>query len=219
MNGAADLGGMMGFGPIDPEADEPIFHSDWERRVFAVTLAMGFTRSWNLDQTRFARESLPPAKYLNSSYYQIWLAGLEKLTLERGLVSAEELKSGEVGTDDTSVAHVLTAGNVTATLSRGGPMDRTPQSEARFKAGDRVMTRNIHPVGHTRLPRYLRGHCGTIDKIHGVHVFPDSNVAGKGEDPQWLYSVSFTACELWGDDRAAGDLVFADCWEPYLVAA
>lgn len=218
MNGAADLGGMMGFGPVGPEADEPVFHSDWERRAFAATLAMGFTRSWNLDQARFARESLPPSEYLSSSYYQIWLAGLEKLMLERNLVSAEELRTGQTGPDRKSVAKVLSANSVTDALSRGGPVDRTPSSNARFAVGDQVVARNVNPEGHTRLPRYLRNHAGTIHAVHGVHVFPDSNAAGKGEDPQWLYSVSFTARELWGDDRIAGDVVLADCWEPYLVS-
>ena len=91
MNGGQDLGGMHGFGPIAPEADEPVFHAEWERRAFALTLAMGARGEWNLDQSRHARESMPPARYLNASYYEIWLYGLETLLAERGLVSPQEL--------------------------------------------------------------------------------------------------------------------------------
>jgi nitrile hydratase subunit beta len=94
VNGAQDLGGMMGFGPIALEADEPWFHAEWERHAFGVTLAMGFTGTWNLDMTRHARESLPPAEYLAASYYEIWTKGLERLLVETGLVTPEELATG-----------------------------------------------------------------------------------------------------------------------------
>ncbi len=219
MNGAADLGGMMGFGPVMPESGEPVFHGDWERRVFAVTLAMGFTGSWNIDQSRFARESLPPAQYLSSSYYQIWLAGLEKLLLERGLVTAAELENGKAGSASAEVKRVLNAGDVGAVLAAGGPAERRRSEPARYSAGDRVVARNIHPQTHTRLPRYLRGHAGVIHAIRGAHVFPDSNAQGLGEDPQWLYSVAFSARELWGTGYPDTDRIFADCWEPYLERA
>ncbi|MEX0345344.1 MAG: nitrile hydratase subunit beta [Rhizobiaceae bacterium] len=218
MNGAADLGGMMGFGPVDPEQDEPVFHSNWERRAFALTLAMGFTGSWNLDQSRFARESMPPAEYLGSSYYQIWLVGLEKLMLERGLVTGSELESG-IAEESPLVTRILAAEKVSAALARGGPVNRDPTSSACFSAGDAVVARNMHPVGHTRLPRYLRGRRGSIRAIRGAHVFPDSNAAGNGEDPKWLYSVEFSARELWGEDANESDTIVADCWEPYLDPA
>ena len=216
MNGAADLGGMMGFGPVQAEADEPAFHADWEKRIFAITLAMGFTASWNLDQSRFARESLPPAQYLNSSYYQIWLAGLEKLMLEQKLISDREIATGKPDRTDKPDMRILAAANVTTALARGGPMERPFEAEALYSIGDRVKAKNMHPSGHTRLPRYLRGHVGTIRSVRGHHVFPDSNAAGLGEDPQWLYSVEFSARELWGEGHAATDTVTADCWEPYL---
>lgn len=209
----------MGFGPIDPEDNEPVFHDEWERRVFAVTLAMGFTRSWNLDQSRFARESLPPGEYLQSSYYQIWMSGLEKLMLERELVRNVELKTGRSEKAPEPVSSVLSASDTSAALSKGGPVDRASTSIPLFDIGDRVIARNMHPTGHTRLPRYLRGHVGTIDAVRGCHVFPDSNAAGKGEDPQWLYSVAFSAAELWGVDHPVDDVVLADCWEPYLDSA
>ncbi|TAN12564.1 MAG: nitrile hydratase subunit beta [Rhizobiaceae bacterium] len=215
MNGAADVGGMMGFGAISHPADEPNFHHDWERRAFAVTLAMGATASWTLDESRFARETLPPAVYYSSSYYQIWEKALEKLMLERGLLTGRELATGIVESRKP-VARTLAAEDVDKVLARGAPTERASGASARFKLGDKVRAKNMHPFTHTRLPRYLRGHVGEIVHVHGVHVFPDSNAHGKGEDPQWLYAVRFSARELWGKDRPAGDTVSADCWEPYL---
>jgi nitrile hydratase len=218
MNGAADLGGMMGFGPVQREDNEPPFHAEWERRAFALTLAMGATGSWTLDASRFARESLPPAEYLSSSYYAIWFSALLKLMRERGLLVDGELEEGRV-LARKPVARVLHGNDVAAAMARGSPTEREPAMPARFTVGDRVRARNMHPRTHTRLPRYLRGHAGEIVRVHGVHVFPDTNAHGGGEDPRWLYSVRFAARELWGDGRAAHDSVTADCWEPYLEPA
>jgi nitrile hydratase len=217
MNGAADVGGMMGFGAISHPSDEPNFHHEWEKRAFAVTLAMGATGSWTLDASRFARETLPPAIYYNSSYYQIWEKALEKLMLERGLLTEHELATARVESRKP-VARTLAAEDVDKVLAKGAPTERQISTPARFKPGDRVRAKNMHPLTHTRLPRYLRGHIGEIVRVHGVHVFPDSNAHGKGEDPQWLYGVRFSARELWGKDRLARDTVTADCWEPYLEA-
>jgi nitrile hydratase beta subunit len=218
MNGVHDLGGLQDFGPILPEADEPIFHADWERRALALTLAMGATGQWTLDQSRHCRESLPPAQYLGSSYYEIWIAGLERLMLDRGLVTAEELASGRMSEPAKPVTRVLAAADVSAALARGGPVSRAPSAPARFSVGDAVVARNMHPRGHTRLPRYVRGHAGTIARVHGCHVFPDANAHGLGERPQWLYSVRFSARDLWGE-APAGDGVHLDLWEPYLEPA
>ncbi len=218
MNGAADLGGMQGFGPVLREANEPNFHADWERRAFAMTLAMGATGSWTLDASRFARESLPPAKYLSSSYYEIWFNALLKLMRERDLLVDGEMERGRV-LARKPVARILDGGDVASAMARGAPTERKPVSPAQFRTGDRVRTLNMHPATHTRLPRYLRGHTGEIVRVHGVHVFPDSNAHGQGEDPQWLYSIRFSARELWGDGRPAVDSVTADCWEVYLERA
>ncbi len=204
MNGAQDLGGMMGFGPISPEANEPVFHEDWERRAFGVTLAMGALRPWSIDQSRFARESLPPAQYLSSTYYEIWIAGLEKLMRERGLLDRAPKEFRR-----------LTKDEVAPRLAKGSPCDRPPRGPAQFKTGDKVRAKNMHPTGHTRLPRYVRGHVGEIVRVHGTHVFPDSNAKALGEDPHWLYAVSFGARELWG--HATADTVTLDLWEPYLA--
>ncbi|MFK4447581.1 nitrile hydratase beta subunit [Caballeronia udeis] len=215
MNGAQDLGGMQAFGPIRVEADAALFHADWERRVLAITLAMGAAGKWNIDTSRAARESLPPAQYLSSSYYQIWFEGLKKLLLSTGLATAEEIRTGESKSAAAPVPRVLRADEVAAALLRGSSVNRPAAASARFKVGDRVQARQLNPSTHTRLPRYCRGRRGCIVAVHGAHVFPDANAAGLGEQPQWLYTVRFDASELWGPDTTAAS-VCVDCWEPYL---
>jgi nitrile hydratase beta subunit len=204
VNGAHDMGGNQGFGPIEREADEPAFHAEWERRVFALTLAMGATGEWNLDQSRFAREDREPADYLARTYYEIWEAGLTRLLSERGLLSEAAGRP----------VRRLAAEDVEPMLMRGGGVAREPARPARFAAGDRVRARNMHPRTHTRLPRYVRGHVGTIERVHGCHVFPDVHAVTGDEDPQWLYTVRFSSLELWGEDT--GSSVSVDAWEPYL---
>lgn len=215
MNGVHDMGGMQGFGPVVPEADEPWFHHDWERRAFALTLAMGATGQWNLDQSRAARESLPPAQYLASSYYEIWLGGLGKLLPERNLATSEEIADGRLRQPAARITRVLTAENVPAALVRGNSTVREPAAPARYAIGTAVRTREINPRSHTRLPRYCRDKPGTIVALHGAQVFPDTHALGDGEQPQWLYSVRFEAHDLWGADTTA-TAVHVDCWEPYL---
>ncbi|MEX3858229.1 nitrile hydratase subunit beta [Paraburkholderia sp. BR10923] len=215
MNGAQDLGGMQSFGPVVPEVDEPYFHADWERHVLALTITMGATGTWNLDMSRAARESLPPAQYLSSSYYEIWFAGLCKLLVNSGLATPDEIDSGVSRHPAAPVPRVLAHDQVNQALFSGSPVMRTPPHPARFAVGDEVHTRLLNPQTHTRLPRYCRGKRGRVVAVHGAHVFPDSNAVGRGDDPQWLYTVSFDAVELWGRDTTAAS-VCADCWEPYL---
>jgi nitrile hydratase len=219
MNGAHDLGGAMGFGPVVPESEAVRFHAVWERRALALTLASGAAGGWTIDESRHARESLHPADYLTSAYYEIWIKGLEALLLARGMVTAGELAGANVATDGPPPRRVLHAAEVPAVLASGGPCDRPPTSPARFAAGDEVRTRNIHPRGHTRLPRYARAKHGTVVRLHGAHVFPDTNAHGQGEQPHWLYTVQFTGRELWGDDADPGLRVSIDAWEPYLDPA
>lgn len=219
MNGAQDMGGLHGFGPVQPEPDEPVFHGEWEKRAFALTLAMGMPGGWNIDMSRSARESIPPADYLHKSYYDIWATGLEKLMLERGLVTAADMAAGHRVSPPLPNRPVLKPADVAKVLYRGGPTERETNSSPLYKAGDRVRAKNIHPKTHTRLPRYVRGHAGTIDRVIGFHVFPDSNATGAGENPQWLYNVSFNGRELWGPDGDPATLVSVDAWEPYLEKA
>ena len=218
MNGGQDLGGMMGFGPINPEQDEPWFHAAWERRAFALTLAMGATGAWNLDQSRHARESVSPAEYLTSSYYQIWLTGIIKLMAERGLVTRQELAADKVLDNPKPLPRRLNADMVPAVLAKGGPTSRQIDGQPQFAIGDHVRARNINPTGHTRLPRYVRGHMGQITQCYGAHVFPDSNARGQGEKPQWLYCVRFDGRELWGADADPTVSVSVDAWQDYLEA-
>lgn len=217
MNGPHDMGGMQCFGPVVPEADEPLFHGEWEKKAMALTVAMGFTGMWNIDQSRFARESLPPVQYLSSTYYQIWLSALENLMLERGMVTADELAEGKLHVPAVETKRTVPdRAAMRAGLARGGPTERVANSKPRFAIGDRVMTLNLNPAGHTRLPRYARGKTGMIAQVNGCHAFPDSNAAGGGENPQWLYTVVFSAQELFGQGRHE---VTIDCFEPYLEPA
>jgi nitrile hydratase beta subunit len=216
VSGAHDLGGAPGFGPVRPEPDEPPFHAPWERRVLALTLAMGATQEWSIDQSRAARESLPAAEYLARTYYEVWLAGLERLVRARGLTSARELAEGRALDPPRPVARVLHAEDVAAALARGAPTLRPAVRAARFAVGDRVRAIGTPAVIHTRLPRYASGRRGTIELVHGCHVFPDRNALGLGEDPQWLYGVRFDARELWGGDADPTVTVSIDAFEPYL---
>ena len=220
MNGGADLGGMQGFGPIVEEANEPNFHADWEGRALGIVIALGACGKWNIDQSLHARETLPPADYLRFPYYRIWIEGVEKMLLSRGMVTEEELKSGRLQAEAAEVRGRLSPDVVWKALhSLAGSAERPESGKPAFAVGDRVRTLNDHPEGHTRLPRYARGHVGEIVKVLGFHVFPDSSGNDKGDDPQWLYQVRFSAQELWGPSKNPNDSVTVDLWEPHLAEA
>jgi nitrile hydratase beta subunit len=216
MNGAQDMGGLHGFGPVAPEPNEPVFHAEWEKRAFALTLAMGIPGGWNIDMSRFARENRGPAEYLSMSYYQIWFAALETMMKERALVADDEIDAGHSLHPPKPVKRMLSPADVAQVLYRGGPTERETNNAAKFKTGDKVRAKNINSLTHTRLPRYVRGHAGVIERVIGCHVFPDSNAQGAGENPQWLYTVRFDGRELWGDDGDPSVTVSVDAWEPYL---
>ena len=216
MDGAHDMGGVAWSGPVKPEPNEPVFHTEWERRAFAITLAMAMPGGWNIDMSRSAREDRPAKEYLSRSYYQIWFDGLERLMLERGLIASDEIGAGKSLHPAKPVAKTLTPDGVAAMLHRGGPTEREATTPALFTAGDRVRAKAIHPATHTRLPQYVRGHAGIIERVLGCHVFPDSNALGAGEGPQWLFTVSFEGRELWGDASDPNLQVSVDAWESYL---
>jgi len=214
----ADLGGQEGHGQVVPEAEGELFHADWEKRALALTLAMGATGSWNIDMSRAARETLPD--YAHLSYYEIWLHGLEKLLENAHLVDAEEVSRGQALRSGAAVARVLHAGEVAAVLAKGSPTERPATSAARFSKGQRVRTRSGEIPHHTRLPGYVKGKVGVIEKVLGVQVFADAHAQGLGEQPEWLYTVVFDEDELWGDrDEPQGIKLSVDAWEPYLEAA
>jgi nitrile hydratase len=219
MNGAHDLGGMHGLGPInpEPEAEESVFHTDWGKRVFGLTLAAGFLGKWNIDMSRYARERQHPVDYLQHTYYENWLVGLEKLLVEAELVNPEELKTGKAAgpTDESIQQRVLKAEKVAETIAKGSPVAMTISIPPRFKSGESVRAVNRHPTGHTREPRYVRSGVGVIHEYHGAHVFPDRNAEGSKEG-RHLYSVRFTAEALWGESASGRNAVYVDLWEDYL---
>ena len=219
MNGVHDMGGLHGLGAIDAPADEPLFHATWEARVLAMTLAVGAWGRWNIDASRHARESIPGPTYLAMSYYEKWLTALVELTVDGGLVTADELASGKPAPGMAKAAPPLTADKVPAALALGGPTSRDGPAPHRFKIGDAVRARNINPTGHTRLPRYARSRIGVIERDHGAHVLPDTNAHYQGECPERLYGVRFSARELWGDAARADDSLHLDLWDRYLDPA
>ena len=218
MNGVHDMGGMHGFGKVEPEPNEPAFHAPWEGRVLAMQRAMTYTGAWNIDMSRAAQESLSAKVYLSVSYYHRWALGLERNALNKGLVDADELAAGHALRPGQPVKRVMTKDEIGRAFTRGSfyrPTNTTPI----FKPGDRVRTRNINPPTHTRLPRYVRGHVGVVERIQGCHVFPDSVATGQGENPQWLYRVVFAGRDLWGEDSDPTVKVSVEAFEPYLEPA
>ncbi len=217
---SADIGGMPGFGRVEPETDEPLFHASWEPMAMAITVALGASGRWTIDHSRSQRESLPVERYRSNSYYQIWIDALEAQLLRYGMATKEELETGRMHVPPVSLPRKLRAADVDATLARGSPTEREPTRPARFAVGDRVRTSTAMPTGHTRLPVYARGKIGVVRMVHGFHVFPDVHATGEEppdpEDPQWLYAVEFDGRELWGDEGEAGLAVLIDAWEPYL---
>ena len=210
----ADLGGQPCCDAVVPEPEGRPFHAAWEPRALALTLAMGATGAWNLDMSRAARETLPD--YRRLGYYQIWLAALQRLMGERGLIEPREIEQGRLLGAPRPVPRRLPAAEVAAALARGSPTERAAPQPARFAVGQPVRTRCERPAHHTRLPGYACGKRGLIERVHGAHVFADAHARGLGEQPQWLYTVMFEAAELWGDEARAGDRVSIDAWEPYL---
>jgi nitrile hydratase len=218
MNGIHDMGGMHGMGPIEHEENEPVFHQPWEGRVFALNLAARAGKG-NLDNSRYGIELLPAADYLRMSYYEKWLARLEGNLVRLDVATWDEIESGKAAPGSPKSAPAMTAAMVTGTVGTSGSARRDVAVAPHFKVKQRVRARNIHPIGHTRLPRYARGKVGTIVRDHGVFVFPDTNARFEGEKPQHVYSVRFAARELWGEQASPNDAVYIDMWDDYLEHA
>jgi nitrile hydratase beta subunit len=239
VNGIHDMGGMHGFGPVVREHDEPVFHAEWERRMFALALAVMGSRSFNIDEYRRTIERMPPAQYLAASYYERWLYALENLLIEKGVVLRTEIDvvmaalrahASSVATKVEAAAKIGTpretradskeseSGGLAEAMVGDRSLRHDQSFHPRFKAGDRVLARNLNPEGHTRIPRYARGHHGIIYRDWGVFVFPDTHAHGEGAKPQHCYAVEFDGRELWGVDHPAGERVYIDLWEDYLEA-
>ena len=219
MNGVHDMGGQQGMGPVAYERDEPVFHASWEGRVYALNRAMRAWRKWSLDTDRHGIELLAPVDYLRMSYYERWLSRLETQVVKYGFVTTEELASGRAAPGSPKATPALTPATSGGWLSRGIPSSDDPGVRALFAVGQRVRARNINPLGHTRLPRYVRGKTGIVRRDHGVYTFPDTNAHFQGEKRQHVYSVRFTAGELWGDSVSRRDSVYLDMWDDYLERA
>jgi len=217
MNGVHDMGGMHGLGAIEPEPAYDAFHHRWEGRVHAMTMASP-TRA-NIDAGRHQRELIPGPDYLAMTYYEKWFRSLSELLVKHGLATRDEIVTGKAARGFQRGEPRFLADAVEASLTRPASYLREVSARPAFQPGDAVRCRNLNPTGHTRLPRYVRGHLGTVIADHGAHVFPDSNSAGKGEDPRPLYTVAFTANELWGEAANPRDSVRLDLWEPYLEPA
>ena len=207
MNGIHDMGGMDGFGDVHRDRDEPVFHDEWERRVFAIASTLLRRGLANIDEFRHAIERIPPAEYLRSSYYERWLGAIENLLLEKGVVSPEAFT-------ERGVSLIRSAPPVPFESA-----DSARRTRARFKSGDRIIVDPRSPLGHTRCPRYVRGRHGVIARDWGVYVYPDSNAHHGGDYRQHVYSVAFTARELWGGSAPARETVSIDLWESYLDPA
>jgi nitrile hydratase len=223
MNGVHDVGGMQGFGPVLREENEPVFHAGWERVVYAISSAMGYAGINNIDEGRHSVERMDPADYLAFSYYERWLDARTRLLLEKGVIAEKELDERQAFFADNPDEAASAAGKQAPKAApperpvTGSIYLREPSGPAMFGPGDHVMTRVTQPKGHTRLARYARGKRGVVERLHGVHVFPDTHAHGLGEQPQPLYSVRFDAGELWGDSAEPHQTVNIDLWESYLL--
>ena len=213
----ADLGGQTGHGAVSPEPEGSPFHADWEALALALTLAMGAAGAWNIDSSRAARETLPD--YARLSYFEIWIAALQRLLHERGLLTTDEIAAGRALHPAPALPRRLAAADVARVLAAGAPTLRPTTAPAAFAPGQSVRMRVAAAPHHTRLPGYARGKRGVIERRHGMHVFADSHAQGLGEQPKWLYTVVFDGSELWGDSAAPETQVSIDAWEPYLEAA
>ncbi len=220
MNSIHDIGGMDNIGPVPIETDEPVFHADWESKVYAMTLATMGAGIFVTDEVRFMTETIPPQDYLSFSYYEKWLYSLEQMLLYKNVITQQELESGAVSAPE------LAADIEAASLERMqyGMKNRMPvfvdsDLPPRFKAGDAIIARNLNPLHHTRLPRYLRGRRGVVELDHGIFLLPDTNAHGGPDSPQHVYSVRFSARELWGEDAPAKDSLYIDLFDDYMDPA
>ncbi len=216
MNGIHDLGGLIGFGPVRPEENEPVFHEDWQRRVFALNMAsLAFLGP--VDRARHAIERMSALEYLATSYYEHWIAALVRMAKDLGYVTDHEIQTGRVAQRKPTPHPAPNAEMVAGLIRAGMPANRDDAAtKPAFGVGARVRARNIEVTGHTRLMRYVRGKTGVVTALHGCHVFPDTVAHDQGEHAQPLYTVRFEARELWGDNVSRRDCVYVDLWESYL---
>ena len=209
---------MHGFGLLPLEDNEPVFHAEWEARICGTLLSSLGLFGVSLDNVRSRMEHMPPGQHLKSGYYDKWLYALEQLTVEKGICSQADLDALARGEDvalEKDMDPIPTEG-ILGFIATGASAERQIDTTAKFAVGDRVRAKNINPEGHTRLPRYVRGHMGVITGDHGGQIYPEVSARLEGDGPERLYTVQFTARELWGEDANPNDTLCIDLWEPYL---
>jgi nitrile hydratase len=217
MDGVHDVGGMHGFGRVERERGGASFHADWEKRVFGMMIVAVGAIGGSIDEFRHAVERMDPARYLAAGYWEQRLDGLERMVVEKGVLTPAQLEARACdATPSPRVEGPALVAALRAVIRTGIPSARAGRS-ARFAAGDRVVVRRFHPAGHTRCPRYVRGAAGVVARCHGSHVLPDAHAHGRGESPEPLYTVRFDAAELWGPDAGTRSPVYVDLWESYLT--
>ena len=216
MHGDQDLGGLANFGPIIREENEPVFHDEWERFVFSNTLALIGSGYFCVDEMRRSTEQIPPVQYLASTYYEKWLESLINILKEKNVITAEEMQRGKSLRSTGTALPPLPKEGAEFITSNPVPVLQELDQPPLFEVGDKVTTKVMHPTTFTRLPRYARGKQGTVEKNYGACGFPDSNADGRGEAPQYNYSVRFSARELWGNDAPPKDCLFIDLFEIYM---
>lgn len=222
---AHDIGGLKGLGPVEIEPDEPVFHSEWEKRVFGMTMATLGKGLYNIEQFRSGVEEIPFVPYMESSYYERWIATLEQNLIRAGIVSEDEIdaRTAELSQHpETEVGHRQEPEFCEMLLGavRGGMSpEREIDAPRKYGVGDRVIARGSDSAGHTRFPRYIRGKEGVVERLDKAFVYPETNAKGEGENPEWCYCVRFEADEVWGADSERKAPVFVDLWESYLTPA
>jgi nitrile hydratase beta subunit len=215
MNGIHDMGGMHGMGAVQYEKNEPPYHASWEARVHAMSSAMGATGKLRLG-LRPPIENIPAAEYLRMSYYEKWLTSLIERLVASDLIARAEVENGRPDKASTPTALAVSPADALAALFRIPGVRRNQPIAARFQAGQTVRALNINPVTHTRLPRYVRGKIGTIERDHGVFAFMETTAYSLGDKPQHVYAVRFSARELWGKQAPPQDAVYLDLYDDYL---
>ena len=218
MSKVHDLGGDLSFGEIYREEDEPAFHDDWEGRVLGLQRSILSLGVWNIDVFRHAQEQISEEEYLSWSYYERWLNTLSSTAVAKGLVSIAELEACHSNGDIDKALRPLDTKNIHKAFMRAN-FERPTNRKPRFSVGSKVKTLTIESSGHTRLPQYAQDKIGIVEAIRGCHVYPDAVVSEGSESPQWLYTVVFSASELWGERADRRSTVSIDAFEPYLKPA
>ncbi|GAA4572916.1 nitrile hydratase subunit beta [Planotetraspora kaengkrachanensis] len=217
MDGIADMGGTAGWGPVHPpRAGEPVFAEPWQGRAFALGLYSIRVAGWNVDAFRHATERLDRSAYLDDGYYGRWLNSTELVLTESAILApgaidarARNLRGEHV--EEPPIPEPARPGYLPSAEGSLRTVDVPPA----FAVGERVRAKDMSPPGHTRLPRYARGHTGVVEVVQPAAVLPDTNAHFLGENPQHVYSVRFDSRELWGA-TAEPFAVTLDLFESYL---